>query len=588
MVIRARMRRCLSTLIAVLVGVLVLGNSRARAASCGVKLGSISTLYKGTATTVRAAWERVKDGPVVMWLIDNHKMSYRYYTGSWMAAEAVDLDGIYVPSDHINRKTFALAVDGGSMPHVVIAGERTKGTGAVNIFYLRKLGASAWSKPVQIATLPTLSSGTAIFLEADFDSIGRLHVVYNLYGPGQRQSWALYRQNGVWKGPTSIGKAVGLDMAVGPKNQVHAVSVERTSPGNRYQAFYKRSNVDGTWPSGSWERITWETPTHPTLGPVGCWAAVDVDRNSEVHVAYPVDPASTGALEGGHVMYMKKTGSINWKQAHNNAIKVLTGTKTHTCLPMVMVDPVGVVYVLSSNIYKRLAVYPVTGTFLKQPDKWHTAHANWYRIDLTATGEGGWVTWITSGDVFIRQLIRTGSCATGPQCNPNQTRVCGNCGTQKCGSNFKWGACAGQGTCMPEAFKSQSCGNCGTQKVTCNWSCSWGSWGICQNQGCTPGQAQTQPCAHCGTQKRICDAKCQWGPWGNCSGCPSDGGGTAPIDGRLPQPDRTPLLTDSGKGHGSQVQGGCDCGLARPSGPWHPGAVVLFTLVLAGILRRRR
>jgi len=86
MAIRTGNRLRLSTLSAVLVCVLVLGGSPARAASCGVKLGSIFTLYKGTATTLRAAWDRVKDGPVVMWLIDNDKMSYRNYSGSWTAA----------------------------------------------------------------------------------------------------------------------------------------------------------------------------------------------------------------------------------------------------------------------------------------------------------------------------------------------------------------------------------------------------------------------------------------------------------------------------------------------------------------------
>jgi len=60
------------------------------------------------------------------------------------------------------------------------------------------------------------------------------------------------------------------------------------------------------------------------------------------------------------------------------------------------------------------------------------------------------------------------------------------------------------------------------------------------------------------------------------------------LDGRLPLPDGTLPLTDSVKGHGSQVQGGCGCGLARSSGPRQTGAGVLFTLALAAILWWKR
>jgi len=130
-------------------------------------------------------------------------------------------------------------------------------------------------------------------------------------------------------------------------------------------------------------------------------------------------------------------------------------------------------------------------------------------------------------------------------CQGPSEQSCGNCGrqTRTCldGVWTNWGACTGEGECIPNAYRScaadgtqtcepgtcqwgpcqacpsgpatQSCGRCGTQQRLCE-SGKWLDWGVCDSEGsCTPGTAQA--CGNGGTQ--VCSEHCQWSEC-SCSG----------------------------------------------------------------------
>jgi hypothetical protein len=91
------------------------------------------------------------------------------------------------------------------------------------------------------------------------------------------------------------------------------------------------------------------------------------------------------------------------------------------------------------------------------------------------------------------------------ECLPGMAQACGNCGSQRCGTDCRWGPCVGEGACRAGA--TQPCGGCGMQR--CTDACAWGA---CTAMGaCSPGM--TRPCGRCGTQR--CTDACDWGA---CSG----------------------------------------------------------------------
>jgi alpha-tubulin suppressor-like RCC1 family protein len=139
------------------------------------------------------------------------------------------------------------------------------------------------------------------------------------------------------------------------------------------------------------------------------------------------------------------------------------------------------------------------------------------------------------------------ACTGAGECARDQTRSCGNGGTQSCGGDCHWSsACMGQ-MCM--GSPSQPCDNCGTQTRTCDGSTGqWSAWSTCMNQGaCSLGATQacgsggtrtcssscqwpaecpgqvcmgppTQTCGNCGTQARTCDSNTgQWSAWSTCT-----------------------------------------------------------------------
>jgi hypothetical protein len=121
----------------------------------------------------------------------------------------------------------------------------------------------------------------------------------------------------------------------------------------------------------------------------------------------------------------------------------------------------------------------------------------------TCSAQGQWSDW--------------GSCDGQGECQPGETRGCGNCGTQRCGDDCRWGACEGSGECQPG--QTRGCGNCGTAR--CDGSCHWGG---CEGQGeCAPGS--TGACGQCGM--RSCNGACHWEAcnngdgtlWRHCNQC---------------------------------------------------------------------
>lgn len=105
------------------------------------------------------------------------------------------------------------------------------------------------------------------------------------------------------------------------------------------------------------------------------------------------------------------------------------------------------------------------------------------------------------------------ACAGEGVCAPGSSQACGSQGSQSCGADCRWGACAGQ---RCEGPASRACGNCGTQTRSCDDG-RWSDWTACGGQGaCAPDS--TERCGQGGT--RHCGGACQWGA---CAGQTCDG-----------------------------------------------------------------
>jgi hypothetical protein len=163
-------------------------------------------------------------------------------------------------------------------------------------------------------------------------------------------------------------------------------------------------------------------------------------------------------------------------------------------------------------------------------------------------------------------------CETNPQCESGQqqSQTCGNCGTQSrtCSDLCAWGpygACGDAGACTPAA--QQACGGCGSQ--TCGNDCQWGACALPDAGCCTPtctaatcGQSDT-----CGGTCPACCYECVTGT----SSCTLD---TAPmVDGACPTgysataPSCTPCWQCSNYGEAYCTSSSC-------CGPWTTTGVV--------------
>jgi len=264
---------------------------------CTVTNGDRIELYGSAGKKVRMAWDRVADKPAVIWVdADTSAIYYSKFRGpnddDWDTPELVDAGTVFLPIvdfDLRGYRMLALAFDGASMPHVVMAARASETASDIELFYTHLIGEAGWSEPVQIADLPDIHSPGEVFLEADFDSSGCLHVLYSIYVLEERTN-ALYRTDGIWHGPDSVlPGSTSLDMAIDSEERIHIVTMLRR--GGSYQVVYKRSMPGGvTWPSGDGTTITEEPPINCGAGPVSCWPSIAVDIDGRPHVAYGVDP----------------------------------------------------------------------------------------------------------------------------------------------------------------------------------------------------------------------------------------------------------------------------------------------------------
>jgi hypothetical protein len=517
-------------------------------AQCDVSVGDPELLFDGDGIAVRMAWDRIGDQPAALWLdAESNELVFRKYDGvTWGPEEVVDKDTDTVPAafDIRGWRMAALAFDSAGEPHVVY----TRGPDAapdetvtVDIMYVHRIGSAGWTMPEKIGELETEYTHDESLIELDFDPQGRLHAAYSGYGAGYTITH-LFRQDGAWSSPAvAVTGASAVDMAVDPDGCVHIVFARRQA--GLYQAFYKGSLADGSWPDGDGLLITSEPAIDCPAGPVACWPAITADRNRGLHVAYGVDPdpcCNAGfedpcvvdepydeVVDNGHVSYLRGDGAT-WDAVPT---VVLTGTKLHGPLPEVLVDPPGVIYVMNTNRSKYASWDALTGSFSPQ-QTYHTATGDWYHVDAVATGQGAWYAFRTSSGVYVIRFSRTGDCGGSPQCVEGDRRRCGLCGTQECGADSLWGACTAEGECLPGL--PETCGSGGTR--VCGFDCTWG---VCE-AGADPDDIEV-PDVPDGSTDTIADVPADQ---------VQDGAPDAPADPWSDGPDG-----------GASAESGCSCSL---------------------------
>ncbi|MFH1436624.1 MAG: hypothetical protein ABIJ56_13020 [Pseudomonadota bacterium] len=572
-------------------------------AQCDVTVHEAEQVYTGKGMTIRMAWDRRGDVPAVLWLDqDTNEVAYVKNTGegpgSWGAQVAVDKGSSYVPVEFDVRafRMVALAFDSAGEPHLVLThgpdDASPEDTVTAELMYVHRLEDAGWTGPEKIGEMQMEYAHDESLIDMDFDGSGRLHVLYTGYGAGYTITH-LYREDGAWSSPVEVaGGASAMDAAVGPDGRVHIVYAQRVA--GYYQALYKSSNADGSWPEDPPEQATTEPPIDCPAGPVSCWPAVTTDREGWAYVAYGVDPdpccnpgledpcdledAHDVVINDGHVSYTDRT-SGSW----STATEVISGAKLHGPYPEMLIDPVGVKYAVALNRVAKVAFDALEGSF-GAAQEWYGGDHDWYSYDAIATGAGGWVAFTSdrvAGDVYVVHFERTGACGGNPMCVPDRTRVCGYCGTQTCGADSQWGECEGEGECLPE--KTGPCGEIGIR--TCGFDCSWGTC----SDGCIPDE--TQECGNCGVRSCLADAT--WGPCedeGECTPgatrtCDETGrqecmeptcswGDCIPLDDDFPDASDTADVStdmttdppadpgDGEEGGPAATSGGCGCGIA--------------------------
>jgi hypothetical protein len=115
----------------------------------------------------------------------------------------------------------------------------------------------------------------------------------------------------------------------------------------------------------------------------------------------------------------------------------------------------------------------------------------------------------------------TSACAAETCTTPGATEELLPCGTM-CGTRdrfctsahlWEYGACTGEGVCVPGTTGTLPCGMCGTRAARCTTECGWTpvAGSVCTGEGvCTPGARQRTTMGCTGGQTRLveCDASC--------------------------------------------------------------------------------
>ena len=556
--------------------------SIAGAQPCDVSVGEEVILHTDSPVMVRMAWDRAADVPAVLWLdSSSNEIAFKRWVGpgdaDWDATPTVvDKGTVHTPPafDWGGWRMIALDFDSQGMAHLLISGEETAGCGTMALWYVHQMPEAGWTSPVRVHDLPaTASCDWEPFVDAQFDSHGRLHVASHNYG-GEGEVAVFYMEDGVWSAAeTILTNAAGMDMAVGADDTIHVITIRRTTTGsqNQYQAFYKGRSFDEDWSEDNGTQITFEPEIDCIAGPLACWPSVTTDRAGHPHIAYGVDPDPCQPEElyryEGHLSYTRMTGDGTWTTPE----VVLEQTELHGPLPEMIVDPTGVKYALVTNRDKRVAFDALDGVW--QEASWHGSGSMWFTIDSVASGDGGWMAYEHDGaNVGVVHFQRTGDCADAEDCEPGYEQVCGLCGVQTCGKDALWGPCTDEGECYPET--SGSCGDGGEHE--CGWDCMWSP---CYGE-CEP--VQVQDCGNCGSQTCLEDTS-----WGECTG----EGECAPgeVEECLEGGDRT--CTDQCEwdscpdpaGDDDDEAGGCDCS----AGGLDPTAASLLTLLGAWLAAAR-
>ena len=307
---------------------LVLVEFGARAQPCDVDVGDEVTVHTGAPVMVRMAWDRATDVPAALWLdATGNEVAFSRWTGpgdaDWEVPTVVDKGSVHAPPgfDWGGWRMIALAFDSYGLPHVVVAGEETAGSGTMGLWYVHQWPEGGWSSPAKIHDLPaTGSCDWEPFVEADFDSSGRLHVASHNYG-GEGEVAVILREGGAWSAPEIIlTNAAGMDMAVGADDAVHVLTIRRAPTGNesQYQAFHKGRRAGEAWTGDNGTQITHEPEIDCIAGPLACWPSLTTDRAGHPHVAYGVDPDPCQPEElyrfKGHISYIRMTGGGDWTE----------------------------------------------------------------------------------------------------------------------------------------------------------------------------------------------------------------------------------------------------------------------------------
>jgi len=113
----------------------------------------------------------------------------------------------------------------------------------------------------------------------------------------------------------------------------------------------------------------------------------------------------------------------------------------------------------------------------------------------------------------------TAACAAETCTTPGATEELLPCGTM-CGTRdrfctsahvWEYGACTGEGVCVPGTTGTLPCGRCGTQTARCTAECGWMPTSSCTGEGvCTPGTVTTtgSGCPTGQARQLVCNAAC--------------------------------------------------------------------------------
>ena len=338
------------------------------------------------------------DAPVVMWLTQEGAVRWRRYAGPGWTPEVAVETGLRVPlTDGGVHRAASLAIGPDRELHLIISD-------GVGVYHSRF--DQGWSEPERIADIQQ-GDLAHLFVFAQFDLRGRLHVVYSWEVGGARVFYLVNNGDG-WSAAMDIGEGDARfpNVAMGPNDGVHVVWVHRlASQGGlrNWQGFYRKRRPGGHWDAV--EQATREPPVCENIGPVAISPDVAVDASGGVHMTYPVDSPGEQGIDSGHLSYIQRTDN-GWSEPLE-----LFQNARHAAKVAVEVDQAGVKYAFGLSWRKRYAVD--TGNGFGDVRRWHDGNARWFDLGTCVTAGGAWIAYAAGrgwGPVETVHLRRTGDC----------------------------------------------------------------------------------------------------------------------------------------------------------------------------------